>query len=40
LQEHVHDDSCYEEVRVLTCGREEYKGHQHTDACYEKVLTC
>ena len=40
LQEHAHDDSCYEEVRTLTCGLEEFEGHHHTDACYEKVLTC
>ena len=40
LQEHAHDDSCYKEVRTLTCGLQEYEGHRHTDACYEKVLIC
>ena len=40
MKEHVHDDSCYEEVRTLSCGQEEQEGHHHTDACYEKVLVC
>lgn len=39
LEEHTHDDSCYEERLVqpepeLICGMEE-TGHVHTDACYE-----
>ena len=40
LQEHTHSDSCYKELRELTCGLEESEGHHHTDSCYEKVLTC
>ena len=40
LREHAHDDSCYEEVRTLTCDQKESKGHHHTDACFEKVLIC
>lgn len=39
MEEHTHDDSCYEERLVqpepeLICGLEE-TGHVHTDACYE-----
>lgn len=39
LEEHTHDDSCYEDRLVqpepeLICGMEE-TGHVHTDACYE-----
>ena len=40
IPEHVHGESCYKEVKVLTCGQEESEGHHHTDACYEKVLVC
>ena len=32
IEEHQHDDSCYEEI--LICGREESDGHQHDDSCY------
>lgn len=32
IDEHQHDDSCYE--YVLTCGLEESEGHHHDDSCY------
>ncbi|MCD8300980.1 MAG: CHAP domain-containing protein, partial [Clostridiales bacterium] len=40
MEEHQHDESCYEEV--LVCGQEESAGHTHSDECYttEKVLVC
>lgn len=38
IEEHQHNDSCYEEI--LVCGQEESEGHLHTDECYEKVLVC
>lgn len=48
LEEHTHDDSCYEQR--LVCGLEEGAmttilldaGHKHSDACYEmrQVLVC
>ena len=38
IEEHQHDESCYEEQ--LICGQEESGEHQHTDDCCRKVLTC
>ena len=40
IEEHQHDDSCYE--YVLTCGQEESEGHHHDDSCYTvtKELDC
>ncbi len=43
LEEHTHDESCYE--AVLICGRDEgepSEGHTHDASCYEtvQVLTC
>ncbi len=38
IEEHQHDDSCYEER--LVCELEESDEHHHTEACYEKVLVC
>ncbi len=35
---HIHDDSCYEIEKVLTCENTE-EDHEHTDACYEEVRT-
>ena len=32
IDEHQHDDSCYE--YVLTCGQEESEGHHHDNSCY------
>ena len=32
IDEHQHDDSCYE--YALTCGLEESEGHHHDDSCY------
>lgn len=38
IEEHVHDESCYEEQKVLICEED----HEHTEECYEtqKVLVC
>ncbi len=36
---HVHDETCYEEVRNLICGLEESETHVHTDECYETTTT-
>ena len=38
IEEHQHDDSCYEDL--LICGLEESDEHQHTADCYERVLVC
>ena len=40
IEEHQHDDSCYEEI--LICGQEESEGHVHDESCYEIVseLVC
>ncbi|MDO5476826.1 MAG: hypothetical protein Q4F43_06910, partial [Eubacteriales bacterium] len=40
IEEHQHDDSCYEDV--LICGQEESDGHMHDDSCFETYLeqTC
>lgn len=38
MEEHTHDDSCYESV--LICGQEEGSGHVHDESCYEQELTC
>ncbi|MBE6002200.1 MAG: hypothetical protein E7239_12645, partial [Sarcina sp.] len=38
IEEHQHDDSCFE--LQLICGEEESETHQHTDECYERVLVC
>ena len=37
---HKHDESCYSETNVLTCGKQET--HIHTEACFDKAgnLTC
>lgn len=38
---HVHDDSCYEIRRTLTCGLEQDENaHRHDESCYDLVLTC
>ena len=38
---HVHDDSCYETRKTLTCGLEQDENaHRHDDSCYDLVLTC
>ena len=34
LEEHIHDESCYDESGALTCTLSE---HTHTDACYQAV---
>ena len=34
LEEHVHDESCFDESGALTCTLSE---HTHTDACYQAV---
>ena len=34
LEEHTHDENCYDAEGNLTCTREE---HTHTDACYEEA---
>lgn len=33
---HTHNDSCYEERQVLSCGLSE---HSHSDGCYETTQT-
>ena len=33
IEEHQHDDSCYE--NKLTCGLKETEGHSHTEDCYD-----
>jgi len=38
LNEHVHTDSCYEQV--LTCTEEEDEDHQHGEECYTEELVC
>ena len=43
LAEHTHAyETCYEELRTLTCGIEEGDVHAHEEACFEeqKVLIC
>lgn len=37
LEEHIHNEECYDENNTLICLKEE---HSHIDACYEKVLSC
>lgn len=38
-EEHVHSESCYE--NVLICEKTEGEGHQHTEECrYPKELIC
>lgn len=38
---HVHDDSCYEIRRTLTCGLEQDENaHRHDEGCYDLILTC
>lgn len=39
---HTHQPSCYTEVSVLTCTKEENKEHSHVQDCYEtrSVLFC
>ncbi len=41
LEEHTHDDSCYEVKETLVCT-ETAEDHVHTDACYEyeEILIC
>ena len=34
LEEHTHDENCYDESGALTCTLPE---HTHTDACYQAV---
>ena len=40
IEEHQHDESCYESR--LVCGQEESEGHHHDDSCYSitKELVC
>ncbi len=41
MEEHRHEETCYEEVFV--CGEEETEGeegHVHDDSCYEEQLIC
>ena len=38
MEEHVHTESCYE--NVLVCGQEEGEDHVHANECYEKQLVC
>lgn len=40
LEEHQHNESCYEDV--AGCGLEESEGHQHNESCYEvqSTLVC
>ena len=38
LEEHQHEESCYE--NQLVCANKESDGHRHTDSCYRKVLVC
>ncbi len=38
LEEHQHEDSCYEDQ--LVCGQEESGEHRHSNICYQKVLAC
>ena len=38
LEEHQHEESCYEDR--LVCGQEESGEHRHSDICYRKVLAC
>ena len=33
IEEHQHDDSCYE--NKLTCGLKETEGHSHSEDCYD-----
>lgn len=38
---HVHDDSCYETRKTLTCGLEQDENaHRHDEGCYDLILTC
>ena len=40
IEEHQHNDSCYEER--LVCGQKESEGHHHNESCYtiKTELTC
>ncbi len=38
LEEHQHEDSCYEDQ--LVCGQEESGEHRHSNICYQKVFAC
>ncbi|MDE6830234.1 MAG: hypothetical protein K2P34_07905, partial [Lachnospiraceae bacterium] len=43
LEEHIHEDACYEWTDVLICQLAEgADGHTHTEACYEvkEILSC
>ena len=43
LEQHVHDASCYTEVKKPICGLTEAEavpGHKHTDECYKAELIC
>nr|WP_305141772.1 SpaA isopeptide-forming pilin-related protein [uncultured Acetatifactor sp.] len=38
LEEHTHENECYEQVEGLACGMEEGEGaHTHDEECYETV---
>lgn len=38
---HVHDESCYETRKTLTCGLEQDENaHRHDESCYDLILTC
>lgn len=40
IEEHQHNENCYEER--IVCGLEESEGHHHVESCYltERELTC
>jgi len=38
LEEHQHEESCYEDH--LVCGQKESGEHRHSDICYQKALAC
>ncbi len=42
IEEHVHDESCYEKDLICTKQESEDNGHVHDDSCYEdqKTLIC
>ena len=42
IEEHTHNESCYELQSTYICGLEESEGHTHTDACFteEDCLSC
>ena len=33
MEEHSHNEACYDDIGALICGLEE---HIHTDACYQE----